>query len=209
MKYNFSRYIVYAFTLQKSIDVYHHVTVGTNDTCDGKWILNHSRWSKRACFGGSEMVYSVPDSKVHAAHTGPTWVLSAQDWPDVGPMNLAIRGRYEKCTLQTIWRAFEEISLATWCTDHLIRTTWWKNMMVISRIGLGWFCYWWACLALNGPSNAIRYPLTHWGRNKMDAISQTTFWGAFSWMKMFEFRVRFHWNLFLRVQLTIIQHRFR
>ena len=29
--------------------------------------------------------------------------------------------------------------------------------------------------------------LTHWGRNKMDAISQTTFWSAFSWMKIFEF----------------------
>ena len=51
--------------------------------------------------------------------------------------------------------------------------------------------------------------LTHWGRNKMDVISQTTFWSAFSWMKMFEFRITFHWSLFLRVQLTIIQHWFR
>ena len=51
--------------------------------------------------------------------------------------------------------------------------------------------------------------LTHWGRDKMDAISQTTFSSAFSWMKMFEFRLNFHWNLFLRVQLTIFQHWFR
>ena len=43
----------------------------------------------------------------------------------------------------------------------------------------------------------------------MDAISQTTFWSAFSWMKMFEFRLKFHWILFLRVQLTIFQHWFR
>ena len=43
----------------------------------------------------------------------------------------------------------------------------------------------------------------------MDTISQTTFWGAFSWMKMFEFRLKFHWSLFLRVQLTIFQHWFR
>ena len=28
-------------------------------------------------------------------------------------------------------------------------------------------------------------PLTHWGREKMDAISQTIFSNAFSWMKMF------------------------
>ena len=51
--------------------------------------------------------------------------------------------------------------------------------------------------------------LTHWGRNKVDAISQTTFWSTFSWTKMFQFRITFHWSLFLRVQLTIIQHWFR
>ena len=50
---------------------------------------------------------------------------------------------------------------------------------------------------------------THWDRDEMDAISQTTFWSAFSWMKMFEFRLKFHWSLFLRVQLTIFQHWFR
>ena len=50
--------------------------------------------------------------------------------------------------------------------------------------------------------------LTHWGRYKMDAISQTTCSSAFSWMKMFEFRLKFHWRLFLRVQFTIIQHCF-
>ena len=41
--------------------------------------------------------------------------------------------------------------------------------------------------------------LTHWGQDKMDAISQTTFSNAFSWMKMLEFRLIFHWSLFLRV----------
>ena len=50
--------------------------------------------------------------------------------------------------------------------------------------------------------------LTHWGRDKMDAISQTTFLNAFSWMKMFEYRLKLHWSLFLRVQLTISQHWF-
>ena len=51
--------------------------------------------------------------------------------------------------------------------------------------------------------------LTHWDRDKMDSISQTTFSSAFSWMKMFEFRLKFHWSLFLRVQITISQHWFR
>ena len=31
-----------------------------------------------------------PDSQVHGANMGPTWVLSAPDGPRVGPMNLAI-----------------------------------------------------------------------------------------------------------------------
>ena len=39
--------------------------------------------------------------------------------------------------------------------------------------------------------------LTHWGRDKMAAISQTTLSNAFSWMKMLEFRLQFHWIMFL------------
>ena len=35
--------------------------------------------------------------------------------------------------------------------------------------------------------------LTHWGRDKMDTISQTTLLITFSWMKMLEFRLNFHW----------------
>ena len=55
----------------------------------------------------------------------------------------------------------------------------------------------------------LLWKLTHWGRGKMDAISQTTFSNEFSWMKMYEYRLKFHWNLFLRVQLTVFQHWFR
>ena len=33
--------------------------------------------------------------------------------------------------------------------------------------------------------------LLHWGRDKMAAISQTMFSNTFSWMKMYEFRLRF------------------
>ena len=48
--------------------------------------------------------------------------------------------------------------------------------------------------------------LTHWGLDKMAAIFQATFINAFSWMKMYESRLRFHWSLFLWVQLTIFQN---
>ena len=51
--------------------------------------------------------------------------------------------------------------------------------------------------------------LTYWGRDKMADISQTTFSNVFSSMKMFKFRSKFHWSLFLRTQLTKFQHWFR
>ena len=38
---------------------------------------------------------------------------------------------------------------------------------------------------------------------------QATFSNSFSWMKMLESQLEFHWNLFHGVQLTIIQHWFR
>ena len=36
----------------------------------------------------------IPDSKVHGANMGPTWVMSAPDEPHISPMNLAIRDVY-------------------------------------------------------------------------------------------------------------------
>ena len=36
-------------------------------------------------------VQSNPDSKVHGANMGPSWVLSAPVGPHIGPMNLAIK----------------------------------------------------------------------------------------------------------------------
>ena len=50
--------------------------------------------------------------------------------------------------------------------------------------------------------------LTHLPLDKLAAISQTIFLGAFSWMKSFVFRSEFLWSLSLRVQLTINQHWF-
>ena len=34
---------------------------------------------------------NIPDSKVHGANMGPTWVLPVPDGHRVGPLNLAIR----------------------------------------------------------------------------------------------------------------------
>ena len=50
---------------------------------------------------------------------------------------------------------------------------------------------------------------THCGRDKMTAIFQTTFSNAYSRMKLYQSRLKFHWSLFSRVQSTIFQHWFR
>ena len=55
----------------------------------------------------------------------------------------------------------------------------------------------------------LGYTVSHWGRDKIADIFQTTFTNVFSWMKMYEFRLKFHWSLFLRLQLTIVQYWFR
>ena len=74
-----------------------------------------------------------------------------------------------------------------------------------------------SCVTMQFDNCAVRmdgivrklFCLTHWGRDKMSFFSQTTLSNAFSWMKMLEFRLRFHWSLFLRFQLTLFQHCFR
>ena len=55
----------------------------------------------------------------------------------------------------------------------------------------------------------IGRPSTHWGRDKMAAILQTTHSNAFSWIKMLELGLIFHWSLFLMVESTILHHWFR
>ena len=68
----------------------------------------------------------------------------------------------------------------------------------------------WQCMEpghLKPPGN-IHYwlVLSHWGWDKMVAISQTTFSNAFSWLKMYWFQLKFHWRLSPMVQVTIFQH---
>ena len=55
----------------------------------------------------------------------------------------------------------------------------------------------------------LKISLTHWGRGKMAAIFQVTFSNGFSWIKMHELPLKFHWSFFLWVELTILQHWFR
>ena len=50
-----------------------------------------------------------------------------------------------------------------------------------------------------GEQVRVQYQLTHWGQDKIAAISQTSCSNAFSWMKIFAFQIKFHSNMFLVV----------
>ena len=71
--------------------------------------------------------------------------------------------------------------------DMYFTGTWWDNAVIT---------YWGTIL-------------THWGRDKMVTISQTTISHAFSWIKMYECWLKCHWSLLPRVQLTLFHHWFR
>ena len=51
--------------------------------------------------------------------------------------------------------------------------------------------------------------LTHWDRHKMVTANFLTFSNAFSWMKIYKYRLRFRWSLFPMVRLTTFQYWFR
>ena len=64
---------------------------------------------------------------------------------------------------------------------------WFCNYSPLEKYQLlrGFFKYWIEFVPVG------LFVLTHWGRDKMAAIFQTTFFNAFSWMKMYEFRLTF------------------
>ena len=77
--------------------------------------------------------HTFPDSKVHGASMGPTWVLSAPDGPHVGPMNFAIwvHWRWVSClnadegTLEHL----DKITEGSWCKQN--KRNWWVYMVVV------------------------------------------------------------------------------
>ena len=66
----------------------------------------------------------------------------------------------------------------------------------------------WSFLSICSPPQWCEC-FTHWGWDKMAAMSQTTFSNTFSLMKFILFLIEFHWNMFPGVELTLCQHWFR
>ena len=86
---------------------------------------------------------SLPDSKIHEANMRPTWVLSAQDGPHVGPMNLAIgagtlcqylddTGQYQTTTKHNKTRITGKI-LVIYCTRGKHKR----------KLATKCYCLWW------------------------------------------------------------------
>ena len=97
------------------------------------------------------------------------------------------------------------VQVMAWChqaTSHYLSQCWPRSMSPNGVTRPQWVN---GCM-LSYHSGLFHW---HWDRDKMATISQTTLSNAFSWMKMLEFQLKFHWSLFLRVQLTIFQHWFR
>ena len=83
------------------------------------------------------------------------------------------------------------------------------NQILRDSYGVAMIRVWSAFQLLTEADFIIINTITHWGRDKIAAILKSTFWNTFSWMKIYEFWLVFHWSLFPRVQLTIFQHWFR
>ena len=69
-------------------------------------------------------LHSNPDSKVHGANMGPSWVLSAPDGPHVGPMNIVIKDILVKCGIINClfinsWRRHDIETLSISLNIHL------------------------------------------------------------------------------------------
>ena len=69
-----------------------------------------------------DIIDGNPNSKVHVANIGPTWVLSAPDGPQVGPMNLTIM-EYLRNMLTFLVLRLEYYGISTWILWLLI--PWW------------------------------------------------------------------------------------
>ena len=90
--------------------------------------------------------------------------------------------------------------LITWLITYPFLPFRWSSSMVWETQGKCLFgFYFWGNLIMSIMQSYQHARLIHWGRDKMATIFQTIFSNAFSWMKIYSFRLRCHWSLFLRV----------
>ena len=85
------------------VDTMRTGSAGTDENYDQFLLVDPRVWVPVRPLGAEiGLIHDDPDSKVHVAKMGPTWVLSAPDRPHVGPMNLAIWGCNTMMTFSTL-----------------------------------------------------------------------------------------------------------
>ena len=105
------------------------------------WHAHRQHWCGDACqISDDRATQNTPDSKVHGANMGPTWVLSAPAGPHVCPMNLGIRDIYRSFEILRDLMAFRTINVIkyltlTFCLLQVSVTTgtcgeWWARIGV-------------------------------------------------------------------------------
>ena len=94
--------------------------------------------------------------------------------------------------------------------ELLMQTCWWPlsdHWSVQAHLtSLVWVCVLWLPWKLNGAICAMWFALNSSPPGENGRHFADDSFNAFSWMKSFLFRLKFHWSLF---QLTIFQHWFR
>ena len=139
------------------------------------------------CGWGNYPAKPSPDNNISGPNVCPTMVLSSRRWANVSPTYIAV------------WEGLLRLRFSIFP----------KNLPYEAGHPQYFVLYSLICIQHKHYSPDKASGLTHWGRDKMADIFQTTFSNAFSWMKILEFRLKFHWSLVLIDQLTIFQHWFR
>ena len=135
---------------------------------------------------------------------GPTWVLSVPRWAPCWPHAICYQGSHPLPWIS--WshmhsRTNDTLHPSSICIDVSYRRS--KCNLDIAI----WDHHGFVIIKHLCPPAlpTCRFISTHWDRDKMANICQTTFSNAFSRMKMNELWLKCHWSLFLRVKLTILQ----
>ena len=182
-----------------------------------RWASIHSHWI--AGYPGSILHPCI--IHIYTTYSYNTWIIQRSPCRKVNPTGCNVRrpvasGSGTPVVILCVWGVEQSKAgdtLHLWLYGQVSsagdpsRSRWPSD-------GTRWLSRWlpcdWSQLTGTGNGGINSWdPLTHWGRDKMAAIFQTTFSNGFSWIKMYEFRLTFHWSLFLRVQLPIFQHWFR
>ena len=96
---------------------YYNVLLSVMARTPEKGFMQWLRLHKTTATAANRKIYIYPDSKVHGANMGPTWVLLAPDMPHVVYMNLDIRVDILQLHIARYWALHERTKLKL-CSEY-------------------------------------------------------------------------------------------